>query len=156
MKKQFFFFGIILLTIMYACSSDDNSTKSMTSSQLLVSESPWDFDHFELISIPGSMGEIEPELKIEIENEVNSVNNGSNFIFNQDGIGKLTLVNEEERNFDWQIINGNQLEIIFTGGGTVIFENILVESNALNMETEFLHEFEEDEPLIIFGRFYYN
>ncbi|MEZ4817534.1 MAG: hypothetical protein R2776_06150 [Flavobacteriaceae bacterium] len=147
---------LLILLFVFACSSDDNKNNSQSKSDVLISGSPWTFEFYELISIPGYIGEIDSKLKTQIESEVNSNNVNTKYIFDSNGTGKLIIPSQEDRNFDWELINENQLRIIFNQGITVVFDEFEINSNRFSVEIENLHEYGGNEPLIIFGRYYYN
>ncbi len=129
MKKIILFF---LVTLFISCNSDDNSEPSTIN--LLTENSPWIFDHYQMLNIVDAGSSVITQQ--EIENDINSSLNGLSLTFNQDGSGFTSSVGEPNENWDWEIMSNNQLKIIYVGGEFEIFNNLNVTSTLLKMELE--------------------
>lgn len=108
MKKIILFF---LVTLFISCNSDDNSEPSTIN--LLTENSPWIFDHYQMLNIVDAGSSVITQQ--EIENDINSSLNGLSLTFNQDGSGFTSSVGEPNENWDWEIMSNNQLKIIYVG-----------------------------------------
>ena len=84
--------SIFLLVVLIACQSDDENIKSSTE-RILVENSPWTFNRFELINIidPGD-GNFTKE---DVENFYNTYSKGSEVTYYENGSGLITLQNGE-------------------------------------------------------------
>ncbi|NCO64935.1 MAG: hypothetical protein COZ17_13945 [Flavobacteriaceae bacterium CG_4_10_14_3_um_filter_33_47] len=154
MKKQNLLLAIIIGFLSLACSSDNNDEPQLSIKDLLTQGSPWTFNHYEMINIidAGSSN----FTQTDIQNDVNSRENGTVITFNQNGTGSVFIPNEGTDNWDWEIINGNQLKLTFDGINSDILENLNVSSNQLIIETESV-SYDEDVQYEVLhnGKYYY-
>ena len=129
MKKTILF---LLFTLFISCNSDDSSESSTIN--LLTENSPWTFDHYQMLNIVDAGSSVITQQ--EIEDDINSSLNGLSLTFNPDGSGFTSSVGEPNENWEWEIISNNQLKIIYDGGEFEIFNNLNVTSTLLKMELE--------------------
>ncbi len=155
MRKLKLFAGLLIcILLLNACSSDDDNNQH-TIDELLTANSPWTFNYYEMINIIDAGNS--SFTQEDIENETNISNSDVTVTFNEDGSGSSFTPGEGTDSWDWEIINNNQLKIIFDGGETSIFENFNVTSSQLTIETESV----SFDPVAIFevshyGKFYYD
>ena len=129
MKKTILF---LLFTLFISCNSDDSSESSTIN--LLTENSPWTFDHYQMLNIVDAGSSVITQQ--EIEDDINSSLHGLSLTFNPDGSGFTSSVGEPNENWEWEIISNNQLKIIYDGGEFEIFNNLNVTSTLLKMELE--------------------
>ncbi len=133
MKKLNLLLTIIIgLSILSCSSSDDHPQLSM--SELLTQNSPWTFNHYEMINIIDAGNS--SFAQSDVENSINQSNSGNIVTFNEDGTGSSFLPNEGTDNWQWEIVNDNQLKLTYDSGDVEIFENISVSSSQLFIEIE--------------------
>jgi hypothetical protein len=158
MKKLNLLLGIIIGLTILSCSSDDNNdNEELSMSELLTQNSPWTFDHYEMLSILDSGNS--DLTQTEIENETDIAYAGQVLTFNSDGTGNATFPSDQEDDneiWQWQIINENQLQLTFDGGQTSILENITVSNSQLTIQIESV-TYDEDVTyeVLHLGNFFY-
>ena len=111
--------SVFLLVVLIACQSDDENIKSSTE-RILVENSPWSFNRYELINIidPGD-GNFTKE---DVENFYNTYNDGSQVNYYENGSGLITLKNGETNEWLWRITNNNEMEITIDINNVNIFK----------------------------------
>ena len=135
MKNYHFLISILILSLSLGCSSGESNNLPLTKTEILENGSPWLFDQYILIDIP-DVSDPDPEFLKEVENDVNLSINGSMYIFNQDGTGYSSVPNDEDINFNWEVLNENELKFIYETGTSITFDNITIELNQFSIETE--------------------
>lgn len=93
--------AILLITLCLTACSKENSNEESTSEQLLIDNSPWVFDHYELkeIIMGNNLG------KEFLENDVNSTYFGLEFNFYKKGIGTLQYPDKPIVPITWVLSN---------------------------------------------------
>jgi len=120
-----------------SCSSDDNNTDAVVEVQLeeaMVQNSPWTFDHYELINIVNTG--TSTMTAAQIQSDMNLELNGFTLVFNEDGTGVTVIEGEESENWTWVIENENDLRIQFTGENVDLYSNLSFVNSQLKMESE--------------------
>ena len=121
--------------LFWSCNEDEN-TGVLSSSTLLVQESPWVFKTYELINILDIGNSILTEQ--QIANEITNELWGATLTFYENGSGFSDFPGEDDSEFTWQIINGNELQLDFTVDefeDIEVYENLTVNSNELRIST---------------------
>ena len=135
MKKLNLLLGILIGLTILSCSTDEkNDNPELSMAELLIQNSPWAFDHYELINIIDAGNS--DFTQTDIENDVNSRENSTILTFNQNGIGFVSISGGGTVNWNWEIINGNQLKLIHNEANSSILENLSVSSTQLIFDVE--------------------
>ncbi len=134
MKKVNLLLIIFIGLLISSCSSGDDNTE-LSTEKILVQNSPWTFDHYEIIGVVDVIN-IDFTMK-GLESEVNQKVSGNVFNFNLDGTGSRFFPEEETSFFQWEILKNNQLKITFNGGSIrTVFKELKVSSSQLTFEAE--------------------
>jgi len=127
-------FGLVLFN---SCSSDDDTADVVAEVQLedvMVQNSPWTFNHYELINVVNAgTSTMTPA---EIESDMNLQLAGFTLIFNQDGTGETVIEGEEGESWTWVIENGDDLRIVYPGNFSDEYLNLSLLNSQLKMESE--------------------
>ncbi len=158
MKKLNLLLSILIgLTILSCTSDDDNDSPQTSMSELLTQNSPWTFNHFEMINIidSGNSNFTQQDIETNINQEVN----GQTVGFNSDGTGYTTIQGNVESNWEWEIVNGNQLKIIFdlANNETEVYENFSVSSTELVLDYQAV-SYDENAmyEVLHYGKYFYD
>ena len=122
MKKLNVLTGLLFGIMLLSCSSNDSSSE-ISNEELLTTNSPWTFSHYELVTIIDSGNSNLSQT--ELENHINERDNGIVLVFNQDGSGSLTKQDEYSYDYSWEIINNDKIVLTYdTFFGEVLIVNI--------------------------------
>lgn len=123
---------IVLIGLLALTSCSNNNDIELSNEELLVQNSLWSYDRYELISIiDQGNGDFTEEDWI---NFVDSEYSGSFMVFNEDGTGSSTLEQENETNhWEWEITNENKLKLIFSSDEVYTY-NFSISSEELAIE----------------------
>lgn len=138
MKKTYSIIVLLITFGLTACSKE-NTNEETTKEQLLIDNSPWVFDHYELKEI--NQGE---NLGKEfLENNTNKVFINFKLNFYQEGLGSAVSPNNDIASMTWQLSN-NTLIITDTSdiSDRSYLKNVTVTKSQLTYEhnTETLNE----------------
>ncbi len=154
MKKLNLLFGILVGLTILSCSSNDDDNSQLAITELLIQNSPWTFSHYEMIDIINSGNS--NFTQTEIENDINSRENEIILMFNQDGTGSKSKPNEYTNNWNWEVVNGNQLKVYHVTLLITTEEIISVSANQLVTEHETGSYDESVQNHVIHnGKYYY-
>ena len=157
MKKLNLLLGILIVLSNLSCTNDNDTNQLQTSSELLVQNSPWTFNHFEMTNIIdlGNSNLTQQDIETNINQEVA----GQTVSFNENGTGFASIQGTVESNWEWEIVNGNQLKIIFdvTYNEFEIYENFSVTSTELVLDYEAV-TYDENAmyEVLHYGKYYYD
>lgn len=105
MKTIKFLMLITTFCLINACSKDSDSKTEISTEELLIENSPWVFNHYELSEIlEGDITDIEL-----LENDTKTGYNNLEFNFYKNGKATLQYPNSALSPFDWVISNNNLL-----------------------------------------------
>ncbi len=134
MKKLTLTLTLLIGILIISCSSND-SNPELSIEELVVQNSPWTFDHYELIEIIYD-GNLSLTTEI-VENNRNLQTMGQTLTFNSDGTGaSYSPYFNETSNWNWEIVNTNQLKLTFDPSDIFTIENFNVTSNQLSFTGE--------------------
>ena len=104
---------VLLLGLMLfaACSNDDTAEKEASDTDILISNSPWKFERFELIEIAEK--ENDTTTGAWVEKIVNESYQNLTFTFKEDGTGFTTF--PEDINLTWTWAFNGDSQICFEG-----------------------------------------
>lgn len=162
MKKLNLLIGLLIGFMILSCSSDDSNNNDDPPQStigvmevLLVQGSPWTFDHYEMISIiDGGNSTLTQQ---EIEAQTNQDLSGNQISFFQNGTGFTSVNGAIESNWEWEIINQNQLKITYSGNDFEIMDNLTVSSNELRVEyVGVTYDLDTDYEVLHNGTYFYN
>ncbi len=95
----------------------------------------------------------------DIETNINQEVAGQTVSFNENGTGFASIQGTVESNWEWEIVNGNQLKIIFdvTYNEFEIYENFSVTSTELVLDYEAV-TYDENAmyEVLHYGKYYYD
>jgi hypothetical protein len=131
MKKIYL---ILVLTTFLSCNSDDNT--ELSTIELITQNSPWSFDHYEMLNIVNSGSSNITQQ--EIETDINSSLLNLTLTFNTDGSGFASFPNEPNENWQWEIMPNNQLKLTYdiSNQDYELFYNLNVTESHMIMEME--------------------
>ena len=133
MKKLNLIYGLLIgLMIFTSCSKDENT--QLTKEELLVQNSPWTFDYYELINIvnQGNSTLTQQELETDMNQEIF----GATISFSQNGTGSNSIQGGNISSWEWEITEFNELKLTFNGD---ITDNYIL-NNIKVTENEFIYE----------------
>lgn len=157
MKKLNLFIGLLIGFMILSCSSDDsnNDDPQSTTADLLIQGSPWTFDHYEMISIID--GGNSTMTQQEIETQTNQELSGSQINFSPNGTGFSSINGVIESDWEWEIINQDQLKITFASNQFEILDNLTISSNELTVEfVGATYDLDVDYEVLHNGKYFYN
>jgi len=155
MKKLNLLLIIFIVLSILACSSDDNNDTQFSKEELLIQNSPWTFNHYEMINIVDAGNS--DFTQTDIETDINQVVSGNVLTFNSNGTGSSFTPGEGTDTWQWEIINNNQLKILFDGTTeSSTFENLNVSSSQLVIESESVsYDAVVGFEVLHYGKFFY-
>ena len=131
LKLGFFvFIGLLACT----SSSDDKNSIELSSKEILVQNSPWTYDRYELIEIVSEAigGNTEEKAK----NNADSDNDGNILTFNENGTGSSSSTGGSN-NWQWEITNDNKLKLIYSAQEEYVYDfSITVEELTIKVYDE--------------------
>jgi len=112
MKKLNLVVAIFIALITITSCNDKDDEIILTAEELMVQNSPWQFTGIELVDIVNN-GNVDFD-KREFEDNINQSNEDTFFVFNADGTASTIEKNppnpDKIREYNWGIVNGNQLK----------------------------------------------
>ena len=137
MKKLNLLLIVFIGLFILSCSSDENNIE-LSKEEILVKNSPWTFEHYEIIGLLTLP--IEDFTMEGLESEVNQKISGNIFTFNLDGTGSRFFPGEETSFLQWEILNNSQLKITFKGSPTsTVFKELNISSSQLTFDAKSVH-----------------
>jgi len=137
----------------FSCSSDDDTV--LSKEEILVQNSPWTFNHYEMINIIDAGNS--DFTQTDIESDINQVVSGTILIFNSDRTGSTFTPGEGTDTWDWEILNDADLKISYDGTtDSDTFENLSITSSQLIIEAESV-SFDEVAlfEVLHYGKYFY-
>ncbi len=132
--KNLTIFYLLISLVLTSCSSDNSNDNQQSITDLIVQNSPWTFNHYQLLDIVDAGNSTMTQQ--EIENDVDTSLIDYTLTFNQDGSGNTYLPNEGTETWQWEILTNNQLKITYdnSNGENDIYNNLNVTSSELTIE----------------------
>jgi len=132
MKKLSLLITLIFGMLILSCSSDENDNPSnLSKPELLIKNSPWTFNQYELLNVIDAGTSTMTQQ--EIENDYNMKYSGFMYTFNENGVGYVSS-QWGTFNWQWEIINSNQLRINWEMGDVDILDNLNVTESQFDYE----------------------
>jgi len=129
MKNLNLIFVIFITILSFTSCNDKDDEIILTSEELMVQNSPWEFTGIELVNIINN-GNVDFD-KQEFEENLNQSNENVFFVFNADGTASIIEKNppnpDKIRDWSWEIVNENQLKFYEDGSDEItLFKDLKV------------------------------
>lgn len=122
MKKSILYAVLFILLLIASSCSEDDMQGGEKDADILVENSPWQFESFELSTIVKKENDTITEKWVQTS--VNEAYENLAFTFNEDGTGFTTFPDEEPFNWSWY----------FSGNDTICFDAVCDEESFTKVE----------------------
>ena len=147
---------VILLVFCTSCSNDGNDDKQSTASSLIVKNSPWAFQSYQLISItdagPSTI------TTAEIEDQINADFNGAVISFKADGTGQLTAPGFST-DIQWTLMNNDtEMKLVLLDlpapDNQTLFDGLVITSSQFKFNSDSsVYDADADYEVGVYGSY---